>query len=571
MYNNLELLGLSVYATGSIGNINNNSLNNGGITYNLVKSCIDTAASKIAKSKPKPQFLTEGGDYSKQERAKNLTKYVEGVFYGCDYYDISTKVFTDGCVFGTGVMKFYTQDGKIKCERVIPEEIKVDDNDAIYGKPKSMYQVKQVSRDTLIELYPKFEIQIASASSSTPDTSNVDLIKIVEAWHLGNDGSHTICIENATLYTESWKKDYFPFVFFRWSDRLTGFFGQGLAEELVGTQVEVNRTLRNIHLAQKLVAVPRIAVQSNSKVAVTQLTNEIGSVIQYAAGTAAPVFNTPTAMNSEVYNHLKWLIQSGYEKTGISQMAATAKKPAGLDAAVAIREMSDIETERFMLTAMKFEAMAITASKIIIDMSRDLFLEDKKLGVTVAGKEFIDKINWADVNLENDQYVMKAFPVGLLPTQPAGRLAKVQELIQAGWIEKDKALELLDFPDLKAWESLETANNNLVEKNLGAMLRTGKYLPPEPQMNLELAAQAANKHYLKGRVDGVSEETLELLLRFMDDAERLQVQKTQPQVAPPAQMEVPPTEPMAIAPQGVAEPLPEADFIAQVPPVVPQV
>ena len=556
LYNNLEMLGLNVSRNGTAGSVNPQDISSGKITHNLVKSCIDTASSKIAKNRPKPQFLTSGGDYKAKQKAELLTKYIEGVFYSTDYYVQASKIFIDGCVFGTGVLKIYIEEGQIKCERVIPEEIKVDDADGLYGKPKSMYQIKQITRETLSEMYPDHKIAIDMASSSTPDHSNVDLIRVVEAWHLGSKvGRHTICIENATLFDEEWKKDYFPFVFYRWNDRLTGFFGSGLAEELVGTQIEINRTLRNIQLAQKLVAVPRIAVESNSKVSVAQLTNEIGSVIKYQAGTRPPVFNTPTAMNPEVYQHLKWLIQSGYEKTGISQMSATSRKPAGLDSAVALREYSDIETERFMLTAMKYEALGMEACKIMVDLSRDLFLEDKKLKIKVPGSDFINTISWKDVDLAEDQYIMKVYPVGLLPTHPAGRLAGVQELIQAGWISKDKALELLDFPDLKAYESLETASNTLIEKSIGEMLDTGVYYPPEPQLDLVHAAATANKHYLQGRISGVPEERLELLLRFMDDADRLHTASLPP--APEASL--PQGEPL-----GVGEPLPQSALLPQV-------
>ena len=42
---------------------------------------IDTIVSKVTKNKPKPTFLTDGGDWDLQQKAKKLTKYCEGIFY----------------------------------------------------------------------------------------------------------------------------------------------------------------------------------------------------------------------------------------------------------------------------------------------------------------------------------------------------------------------------------------------------------------------------------------------------------------------------------------------------------
>ena len=142
-------------------------------------------------------------------------------------------------------------------------------------------------------------------------------------------------------------------------------------------------------------------------------------------------------------------------------------------------------------------------------------------------------------------------------------MAKIQEMIQAGWISRDKALSLLDFPDLEAYESLETANETLVNDVLTDILKTSKYQPPEPQMDLVMAAQTAHQYYLRGRSEGTSEESLELLLRFIDDAERLENQKqqqNQPLVAPPT-----PVAPGApVDPLGTPEQLPVSDLLPQV-------
>ena len=256
-----------------------------------------------------------------QDKAKELTQYVEGVFYDCDLYDIAQKAFVDGCIFGTGGIKFFEKDGRIACEKIFIDEMRVDYVEGMDGKPKQIHQVKYLSRDILAELYPEHiaAIQDATSGLEAGDESVDDVIRVIESWRLGTykedkdgkksgtHGKHAISIDNATLFEEDYDKDYFPFVFFRWDNRVSGFFGSGLAEELTGIQMAVNKTLMNIQRAQHLIAVPRIAIEDGSKVSPAQLNNDIGAIIRYTG--TPPSFDTPTAMNAEVYNPLKWLIQ----------------------------------------------------------------------------------------------------------------------------------------------------------------------------------------------------------------------------------------------------------------------
>jgi len=92
LYSNLELRGFLT------GQMNSDSFINNKVTYNIIKSTIDTAKSKIAKNKPKVQFLTEDGDYGLRQKAQNLTKYIEGVFYDTNIYSHAQTLFTHACV-----------------------------------------------------------------------------------------------------------------------------------------------------------------------------------------------------------------------------------------------------------------------------------------------------------------------------------------------------------------------------------------------------------------------------------------------------------------------------------------
>lgn len=539
LYSNLELLSLISGAT--ISSNPTNFLNN-TVTYNVVKSAIDTATSKITKNKPRIQFLTQDGDYELRTRAEKLSDYVEGVFYQNDVYELAKTMFIHAGVFGTGCIKVVNTGDSIELENVFIEEIKVDEIEGAYKKPRQLHQVKHMSRDLLLSMYPEHQDAILEASNtkiSSSYDSVADMVVVTESWHLqsgkeAGDGLHTVSIENKILFKEEYKKDYFPFVFFRWNDRLSGFFGQGIAEELIGIQIEINKLLKNIQKAIHLVAVPRIAVEASTKLSSSTITNDIGSIFKYVGN--QPNWFTPQAMTPEVYNHLKWLIQSAFEVTGISQLSATSKKPAGLDAAVALREFQDIETERFMNTAQRYENCFLDLAEIIIDISRDLYNDNPDLSIKTRTGNFIKSIKWSEVNLDDSSYQMKMFPVSLLPTTPSGRLQKIQELINTGLIPKEQALKLLDFPDLEAIEDLETASLKLTEKILFKIKDEGKYIPPEPQMQLDLAYKLTQQHYLKGKVEELPEEILELLLRFMDDIERLQGLE-QPTGATPEQVQ----------------------------------
>ena len=46
------------------------------VTLNVIKSVCDTVSSRIAKNRPRPVFLTSGGNYSTRRRAKLLEKFV---------------------------------------------------------------------------------------------------------------------------------------------------------------------------------------------------------------------------------------------------------------------------------------------------------------------------------------------------------------------------------------------------------------------------------------------------------------------------------------------------------------
>lgn len=496
------------------------------LALNIVKNMANAATAKIAKSKPRPMFLTSDGSWSQKRRAKGLTKFIEGAFYEGGLYKLGPKIFLDAVVFGTGIMRVCEDLGRVRYERILPGELTVDDAEALHGEPRSYYLTRYVDRDVLKELYPDHAGAIdkanrATASSTWTTDEGADLVVVREAWHLpsgpeADDGRHVVVIETATLIDEAFEDSSPPFVFLRWNERLVGFWGCGLAEELTGIQLEINKTLVKIARILDLVATPKVFVETGSKVRHSQITNEIGAIINYTGNNPPKVVVHPS-LPPELIEHLHMLYSRAYEITGISQLAAQSQKPAGLNSGVALQTYSDIETERFLVVAREYEEFFLEAARQTIRLMRRVAKEERSYLVRYAGSRMLEEIEWADVDIDEDAYVMKCYPTNALATSPAARLSQVQDLLRSQLIDPDTAMALLDFPDLERAVSLHTAARDDVEMMLEMMIEHGIQQPPEPFMDLQLAIRMTQSAYLRARVDGVPEERLELLRTFMTD------------------------------------------------------
>lgn len=567
LYGNLDVLGLSVQ---TYSRSENPRFNVDRLTLNIIQSCCDTLTQKISKNKVKPMFLTMDGDAVLKRKAKKLDKFVQGLFYELKVYENTPKVFLDGAVFGTGCLHVYKSEGKICIERVFIDEIKVVDNDSIYGCPRSLYRTKYIAREVLIRMYPKFKDKIMFAKKAEengfPKHSNLsDMVKVVEAWHLpsdakSKDGRHTIAIEEQTFVDEEYTKDHYPFIFFKLSERLLGFFGQGVAEKLTGIQVELNKILRTIERAFHL-CVPHMMVENGSKVVLAHLNNSIGDIIKYSG--IKPEWFSGMPVHPQYFQYIETLIQKAYEIVGISQLSAQAKKPAGLDSGKALREYNDIESERFILTGQAWEEFHMELARRFVALSKEIYEENPDYSVIVKGKKFIETIKWKEVDMDEDQFQLQVFPTSFLSSTPVGKLQDVQDLVQAGFIPKEFAMKLLDFPDLEWAMGIFNAGLDDIDRTICKIVEDGEYQAPEPFQNLKLGIQMMQATYLKAKDDGLEEERLEMIRQWMSEANIL-LSKAAPPQAPNGVPGMPGMEPPPLDPTMGGMP-PQA--VPQAPPV----
>lgn len=100
-------------------------------------------------------------------------------------------------------------------------------------------------------------------------------------------------------------------------------------------------------------------------------------------------------------------------------------------------------------------------------------------------------------------------------------MATISEYMEAKFIGPEEGVKLMDIPDLDAANNLLTAAIDDIDMTIELMIDDMVYNPPEPMQNLELGLKRFQSAYLRARVDGVPEERLELLRRWMLDAQAM--------------------------------------------------
>lgn len=522
LYGNLNLMGLNGLSFSKIMSVQGSMKDR--ISYNVIQSAIDTITAKIAKNKPKPLFLTSGGDYKIQRRAKKLDKFTEGCFYENSYHSLATDIFRDACVFGDGFIHVYESNNRVKLERVIPSEIYVDMMESFYGEPRQLHRVKNIDRAILIDMFPEHKRAILEANSASTDLTGVyqnvaDQITVAESWHLpsgpkAKDGLHAIIIPNKTLHKEEWENDFFPFAHFRWNKRLYGWYGQGLSEQIQNIQLEINKLLWVIQRSMHMAGTFKIFMENSSKIVKEHFSNDIGTILAYTG--TPPQYVVPPVVPMEYYQHFITLKNAAFEQAGVSMLSAASQKPAGLNSGKALREYNDIETDRFMIVGQSYEKLSLDVSKLVIWKAKEIFSREKEYKVVVPDKKFTQSIDWKDIDLEEDEYVMKIFPVSSLPSEPAGRLQTIQEYAQAGFLSPRQARKLLDVPDLEQVEDLASSEEDYIHKILEEIVEDGKFTPPEPFDDPDLARELALEYYAQGKLNGLEEDKLEMIRMFLD-------------------------------------------------------
>ena len=540
-----------------------------------VAGCIDTLDSRVGEEKPKPYFLTKGGDYRQQRKAERLTDFVEGVFYEEDVF--AQPVFRDSAVFGDGLLHVYVDvAGRVRVERVLPTEIWVDEEECLYGEPRTLYRHKLADREVVASSWPKLKEEVMRAPPARdmgrmrPSTS--DLVSVVECWRLGTlheDGSLKggkwgVCLAAETggvmlEEPQEWPHEFFPFQRLQWCRRSVGYWSQSAVEQVQGDQMELNKLDYMLQRSFHLVGSPFWLLPVGAQIVKEHLSNEIGRGIMFAGG-VEPKLVAPEPIHQAFFGYRESVVQRIRDRLGLTTMETTGKVDPGVQqmSGKALRERQVIQSARHAAIQAANTRFYIGLAKKIVALANEAAALGKLKPVRKPeGGEFAT-IDWKrDVkDVKTDEFVLECWPVSSLDGSPSEQLQTIEEFVQAGAFDMEEGFDLLGFPDMQRARGMKNAQRDLIRRNLDAIIDGEEYEMPEPTDDLALSHKLCIEYIQRYRLRGLEDEKLQLLQNYLAQVVGL-TQQAQAQAAPPPGA-APGGPPAVPAPPPVSQLLPNA-------------
>lgn len=549
-------------------------------TWNVARSAIQTAAAQVSRNRVRVRPVTTDGDYKQRRSNKKLLNFTDGLTADIRLYEFTQQQFIDAAVMDAGgIQIFEDEDNRVRLQRCISSEVCVDPAETLLGdKPRTMYRRRYMPKDAALRRFGKRGDLVKAAISLAQIADPVgigdqggQIIEVWEAWHLpskkgAGDGMHVIAIDQADglLVKEVWEKSYFPIVFFMWEKAMAGFWGRSLMEQALPAQVEINRILSRIEKAQRLMCAPKVGLARGSKIVKTQLSNEIGGVIEYT--TTPPVPIVWPALAKEVYSQLDAHIQKIYDLAGVNRNAASGQKEADLESGEALRTSLDIQQARMALVEDRWETDHVDIMEIAVDMARDVAKRKESYEVrTVVGQgRGMTVADWNEIKAAEDSFVLTFWPTSILPNTPSGRIDTIKDLVNAGLWTTARGAAALDDLDPQAEEGEQRAAEQCIKGEMEGMLYDGEPAFPDESTDIQQAIGLGAQYLNMGKNEKVPPKNLDLVRRYLDALTDLQKVLAGASGPPPGgAAQAPPGQPAAqSAPAQAAPAMPPAPMAA---------
>lgn len=551
----------------------------------LIRSAVATAVSNFyAPQKPKPQFQTLGATWAVRRKAYRLDRICEGILNQRQGRFINVWAFgvdasTDTGLQGTAAIKVVADRVQ---KRIVHELVSGPDLffDPAQGRdPTELFQRAPIDEEEAAELWPSAKGAIREASpyewygsAAQKKPRSAKIVEVNYAWRLpyGPDkpGKWCVALNGKTVDHGDWTAPAFPFVFIQWEPHRDSPWAGGIADEMRMMAEEASEIDLRLLLRQIIASGKKIYYQKGKVNPADLQLNDAVVGVPYE-GEVPPQESVSTPLHPMDLDHLRLKKEEAWDKVGISQMSAAARREPNVTSGIAQMTLNDTKAGRQLVKSQRYEQAYVDLAHQYVWRLRELAAEDKDFAVKWAGKRALREIKWKEADIEDDMFTITVAPSAALPHDPAGRQQMVTSMLEAGLISQETAKLLIGWPDIDSELQMENAESEyvdaLIEKYLDAEPETwGAYDYQSPEgflTNKVRALMRFSAAWFRAKIDQMSlppeeqqkaEFNLKLLVRYLRELDKLMrpPEAPWPQEATPAPGGISPTERTETVPMG---------------------
>ncbi len=347
--------------------------------------------------------------------------------------EVETKIYTPFDVF---------QD-RLGMHIIIQEVLPI-------SKIKEQYGV-EVKADQLTSTDPEQEL-LSMLEGNSEKAELKDGAKVYQYFEIPTgdnpQGKYQICTATKMILDTTLPSEYknrIPLFEFDYLDLLMSTFPQSAIEQVISLQEEYNYTLSRLHAYKKWFA-GKLKVPKKCKLE-TKYNDEIGQIIYYDQGFGEPHFEAPPT--SEAVNFLLqelMRIRKDMEDImGVHDSNMSPARQAG-KSGVSIQNLNELDNSQLMPVLMGIETQLEFYCEMVLDIIEAKYTEPRIVAIT--GENLgADVATFTGQNVSGQRRI-KISLGSALPMSKSERQQFLMLLADKGYIDRSKALELMEFGDL---------------------------------------------------------------------------------------------------------------------------
>jgi hypothetical protein len=538
-------------------------------SFNVIQAITDTKINATLKNKVRPMFITESADSETKRKAAAMQADCDGVTYEVGLTGwLRRAVCKAGFLFEGGGVEWTADlaNDRILATPVWCWEFFVPRREARYGNPRQLFARHAIDRAVLLSYLKDADKEVIQAvkDANAADARDVqddardpklisDQVIVYKAWHLpsgkvdlddpraygksesgrsakpNHDGRHIVAIDGGkggsctALVDIPWPHDIFPVSWFKPNMVPASWWSRGEPEVLANVQIELNRwAAREARVVDKH-AVPRTFVDKKSGINPAQITNSTDNIfLTNGPPGQAILTEAAPAVPPDLVTRAQRIIQNARDQRGISEMAMTAKKPAGVNHEPGMQYLADTESERHTEEFEAWEDFNLANNKNIIRCRRDLAEHNPRHEVLVTANQKLRRYRYRDIDL-GDSFAVKLWPTNWLKEDPAERADQIADFVDRGILPPEAMIDAVDDPDLAALLGNRIAMQRNIENILDRICEDGygENEQPSPYLDLQKAKQLGIQRWNELCAENEDWKTILNVTKFLEDVDAM--------------------------------------------------